>query len=74
MVRVIRKRAVFFLGILLAGIAGMLGSYLRSSYSKDASPLIPTAKADLACWSCSGDGCDGCGDGCGGCSDSDSGY
>ena len=67
-----KKRSLFYLGAVLTGLAGIVGSYFGKQYSKEDSLLVSSAHADVAPWSWGfGDG-DG-GDGSGGCSDGDSG-
>ncbi|MFA9262385.1 MAG: hypothetical protein ACEQSB_03455 [Undibacterium sp.] len=70
MVRIIKKRAYFLLGVAVSAVIGVLTGYIRSGYSKDDSWLVPPAKADLVPYTWDAGLC---GDGCGGCSGGDSG-
>lgn len=70
MVHGIRKRTLFFISILFAGLLGVLNNHIRTNYSKNDSLLVPTAHADIGGWDWTvpgacGDGGGGCG--CGGC-------
>lgn len=69
MIQIIKNKVLFFLGIFITGLVGVVSGLVRTNtnFSKDNSLLIPTAHADVALWdwdpgNCSGD-CD-----CGGCS------
>ena len=70
-----KKRSLFYLGAVLTGLAGIVGSYFGKQYSKEDSLLVSSAHADVAPWAWGfGDGGGvGGGDGSGGCSDGDSG-
>ena len=66
-----KKRSLFYLGAVLTGLAGIVGSYFGKQYSKEDSLLVSSAHADVAPWAWGFDG--GSTDGSGGCSDGDSG-
>lgn len=57
MVRIIRKKTIFFLGIFFTGLLSILGSYWRANYSKGESLIGRSAKADAP----AGQGCGWCG-------------
>jgi hypothetical protein len=44
--RVLGRKLLFFIGVSLAGILGILGSYMRTNYSKNGSLIVPNAHAD----------------------------
>ncbi len=72
MVRIIKKRVLFFMGVTLTSILGFFGNFIHTNYSESGSLLINTAHADVPSGGVNtggGDGCSGDGDGCGGCSD-----
>lgn len=54
MIRNIRRKTLFFIGIFLTGLLGILNSYTRTNYSKSNSLIVPTANADVpsTCGSC----------------------
>jgi hypothetical protein len=58
----IRKRSLFLLGIASVGVIGMVKNFWQENYSKENSLLVvvPTAHADYADYSGTGDGCGGC--------------
>jgi hypothetical protein len=75
MIQRTKKRTLFFLGLLIAGLASVVGSHVRSNYSREGSLLAtifaPEAHADTTTFA---GGVEVGGDGCGGCSGGDSGY
>ncbi len=52
--RVASRKLLFLVGVSLAGILGILGSYTRTNYSKSGSLVVPKAQADTppTCASC----------------------
>lgn len=54
MIHNIKRKTLFFVGIFLTGLLGILNSYMRTNYSKSNSLVVPTANADVpsACSSC----------------------
>lgn len=67
----VKKRTLFFLSILITGLVGVVGNYIRTNYSKNSSLIVPIAHADYTLYTWTDPGsCDtgGGGDGCGGCS------
>ncbi|MFA5132144.1 MAG: hypothetical protein WC444_02330 [Candidatus Paceibacterota bacterium] len=78
MTRIIKKRALFFVGVVVTSVVGGLTSFLQTNYSKNESLLsgslfAETAHADIAPSDasnlCGGDsggagGDGGCSDGC----------
>ncbi len=54
MVRIIRRKFLFIVGILITGLLGSINSYMRTNYSKSNSLIAPTANADIppVCGSC----------------------
>ena len=56
MVRGIRKKMLFFVGIFLTGMFGTVNSFMRTNYSKNNSLITPKARADTPS-SCGWCGC-----------------
>lgn len=57
MTRIIKKKTLFLLSVLFTGLVGLLGSYLRTNYSKADSLIVPAARADTPAPTCSSCGC-----------------
>lgn len=53
MVLSLKKRVIFFFGVLLTGVVGVLGGYTRAHFSREGSLIASSARADtpLACGS-----------------------
>lgn len=47
MIVFVKKRTLFFLSVLVAGVLGLIGGHFRSNYSQKNSLLVNTAKADV---------------------------
>lgn len=52
MVYSIRKRILFFIGIFVTGLVGVVSNYVRTHYSKSGSLIAPTANADVNATTC----------------------
>jgi hypothetical protein len=70
----VKKRTLFFVGLVVTSLVQAFSQHLRSNFSKEESLLLPTAHADAQIWNWGdGGGAGGAGgDGCGGCSGGDS--
>ncbi len=52
MIVFVKKRTLFFLSVLVAGVLGLIGGHFRSNYSQKNSLLVNTAKADVPTADC----------------------
>jgi len=43
----VRKKILFFIGIFLTGLIGILSGYMRTNYSKSSSLIAPNVRADV---------------------------
>ena len=64
MIQLLKKKALFFLGVLFTGFVSVLSFFISS---RDDSLFVTTASADIASWSGTDAGGGG-GSSCGGCS------
>lgn len=47
MTQIIKRKTLLLMSVILTGLLSFFGSYLRGYYSKEASLIVPTAKADV---------------------------